>query len=60
MVVSQAIKEQLLVSADNTKLRSVAIEQGMIPLLACGAAAVQAGLTTSSEVLRVTRGYEQG
>ncbi len=60
MVVSQAIKEQLLISADNTKLRSVAIEQGMIPLLACGAAAVQAGLTTSSEVLRVTRGYEQG
>ncbi len=60
MTVSQPIKEELLVSADSVKLRKVAIEHGMSTLLAAGAELVLAGQTTSSEVLRVTRGYEAG
>ncbi len=59
MQVTQPIKEELLVSADSVKLRKVALEQGMSSLLSDGAALVQAGITTSSEVLRVTRGYEE-
>ncbi len=59
MTVSQPIKEELLISADSVKLRKVAIQQGMATLLSAGAALVKAGRTTSSEVLRVTRGYEE-
>jgi general secretion pathway protein E len=60
MTVSQALKEELLISADSMKLRRVAIQEGMATLLDAGAALVKAGRTTSSEVLRVTRGYEEG
>jgi general secretion pathway protein E len=58
LLVSQPIKEALLKSADSTLLRKVAIQEGMATLLQAGAALVKAGQTTSSEVLRVTRGYE--
>jgi general secretion pathway protein E len=58
MTMTQPIKEQLLISADSVKLRYVATEQGMSSLLSNGADLVQAGRTTSEEVLRVTRGYE--
>lgn len=59
MTVSQPIKDELLVSADSVRLRKVAIREGMSTLLQAGACLVQAGRTTSSEVLRVTRGYEK-
>jgi general secretion pathway protein E len=59
MTVSQPIKEELLISADSMKLRKVALQEGMQTLLQAGAALVLAGRTTSSEVLRVTRGYEE-
>lgn len=57
MPVSQPIKEQLLISADSVQLRQVAIQEKMTSLLSSGASLVKAGKTTSTEVLRVTRGY---
>ena len=59
MIMTQPIKEQLLLSADSVHLRQVAIKEGMASLLLGGAALVQTGRTTSEEVLRVTRGYEE-
>ncbi len=59
MTVSQPIKEELLISADSVKLRKVAVQHGMSTLLQAGAELVLAGHTTSAEVLRVTRGYEE-
>jgi general secretion pathway protein E len=59
LTVTPPIKEELLVSADSVRLRKAAIQEGMSTLLNAGAALVQAGRTTSSEVLRVTRGYEE-
>ena len=59
LTVTQPIKQDLLISADSARLRKTAIQEGMTTLLASGAALVQAGRTTSSEVLRVTRGYEE-
>lgn len=56
MIVSSPIKEQLLISADGCKLRQVALKEGMSSLLSSGATLIQAGLTTTAEVLRVTRG----
>lgn len=60
MAVSQPIKEQLLSSAGSLKVRTAALQQGMETLLQAGAALVLEGRTTSSEVLRVTRGYDTG
>lgn len=59
MTVTPPVKEELLISADSVKLRKVAIQEGMATLLQAGAALVLAGRTTSSEVLRVTRGYQE-
>ena len=59
LTVSPPIKQALLISADSVRLRKIAIQEGMSTLLTSGAALVQAGRTTSSEVLRVTRGYEE-
>ncbi len=58
MVMSHAVKQQILKSADAVELRQVALDNGMTPLRANGAELVLRGLTTSAEVLRVTRGYE--
>ncbi len=58
MTVSQPLKEGLLLSADSIRLRKIALQEGMSTLMQAGVALVQAGRTTSSEVLRVTRGYE--
>jgi general secretion pathway protein E len=58
MAMNHAVKQQILKSADAVELREVALHQGMIPLRINGAQLVLRGITTSSEVLRVTRGYE--
>lgn len=59
LTVSQPIKQELLISADSVRLRKTAIQEGMTTLLNAGADLVLAGRTTLSEVLRVTRGYEE-
>jgi general secretion pathway protein E len=57
--MSHPIKQKILKSADAAQLRSVATAQGMVPLRHEGAALILQGLTTSAEVLRVTRGAEE-
>lgn len=55
MPVTSKIKGQVLKSQDAEELRKAAIMQEMVSLFARGAELVLAGLTTSAEVLRVTR-----
>ena len=55
MYVDHLVKQQLLLSADATALQKVALAQGMSSLRQQGAALVQKGITTTSEVLRVTK-----
>lgn len=59
MVVSSPIKRQLLKSADAEELRRIALAQGMVSLRSEGARLVAKGITTTAEVLRVTRGCEE-
>jgi general secretion pathway protein E len=60
MYVDHLVKQQLLRSADATTLQKVALEQGMSSLRQQGALLVKKGITTTSEVLRVTKILEQG
>ncbi|HSX13436.1 MAG TPA: type II secretion system ATPase GspE [Chlamydiales bacterium] len=55
MLVTPKIKSQVMVSQDAEDLRKVAVMQGMASLFENGVEKVIAGLTTSKEVLRVTR-----
>lgn len=56
MLVSGSIKQQLLKSADAALLHQVAVKEGMSTLRQEGALLAIEGRTSSSEVLRVTRG----
>lgn len=58
--VTSAIKKQLLQSADSVALHREAISGGMTSLRAEGALLAAQGITSTSEVLRVTRGCEEG
>jgi general secretion pathway protein E len=55
MPVTSKIKAQVLKSQDSEELRKVALSQGMISLFNAGIQLVLSGITTSSEVLRVTK-----
>ncbi|HEV7737382.1 MAG TPA: type II secretion system ATPase GspE [Chlamydiales bacterium] len=55
MPVTSRIKAQVLKSQDSEALRKVALEQEMLGLFGRGVQLVLAGLTTSAEILRVTR-----
>lgn len=59
MPVTTAIKRQLLQSPDALQLQKTALESGMVSLRQEGAILAIQGLTSSSEVLRVTRGCEE-
>ena len=59
MSVSSAIKRQLLLSPDALELQKVAISGGMMGLRQEGALLAVEGFTSSSEVLRVTRGCDE-
>jgi len=59
MVMGGTIKQQLGLSADANALKKIAIENGMRTLREEGAKLVLEGVTTSAEVLRVTRGCEE-
>lgn len=58
MVVNNEIKKQIVKSPDAIQLRHIALENGMISILAHGSDLARRGVTTVSEVLRVTRGLE--
>ena len=55
MMVSSKIKAQVLKSQDAEELKKTASSQRMVSLFERGVELVAAGLTTSAEVLRVTR-----
>jgi len=58
MMVNHVIQKQIVTSPDAIELRKLALENGMVSLLTHGAELVRQGVTTVSEVLRVTRGME--
>lgn len=60
MTVNNEIRKQIVHSADAVQLRNLALETGMISLLAHGGDLVKEGITTVAEVLRVSRGVEEG
>ncbi|HSW86088.1 MAG TPA: type II secretion system ATPase GspE [Rhabdochlamydiaceae bacterium] len=59
MSLGSTIKRQLLKSPDALELQRVALAQGMATLRYEGSNLVQKGITTTAEVLRVTRGCEE-
>jgi general secretion pathway protein E len=58
MPFTSTIKRQLLVSPDALELQKTALAEGMLSLRYEGALLAIEGVTTTSEVLRVTRGCE--
>lgn len=58
MLIDNAIQKQIATSPDAIELRKIALQSGMVSLLRHGAELVKQGVTTVSEVLRVTRGLE--
>ncbi|MCC6127648.1 MAG: Flp pilus assembly complex ATPase component TadA, partial [Chlamydiae bacterium] len=59
MPVSSKIKAQVLKSQDDQELRHLATKEGMVTLFQRGATLAASGITTSAEVLRVTRLSEE-
>jgi general secretion pathway protein E len=59
MTINNAIKRQIVKSPDAVVLRQIALDTGMVSLLAHGADIVKQGITTLAEVLRVSRGIEE-
>ncbi len=59
MLDSNPIKKQMLHSQDSLEMRKVALANGMKSLLYHGAQLVLQGVTTVTEVLRATRGFEE-
>jgi general secretion pathway protein E len=53
MVVSDRIRDMILIRASESSLRAAAIEEGMTPLLADGVRRAAAGLTSIEDVIRV-------
>lgn len=58
MLVNNEIRKQIVKSPDSIELRRIALESGMISILMHGSHLVNNGVTTVSEVLRVTRGLD--
>jgi general secretion pathway protein E len=58
MVLTSELKQQILKSADAHQLQELALKQGMTSLRKEGALLVLEGITSSEEVLRVTRAVE--
>lgn len=60
MMINNALKKQIVKSPDAVELRQIALESGMVSLLTHGSVLVKQGVTTVAEVLRATRGFEEG
>lgn len=59
MTVNHVINQQIVRSPDAVEMRKIALQHGMVSLLAHGAELVKQGITTVAEVLRVARGIEE-
>lgn len=59
MLVNNDIKKQIVKSPDAIQLRQIAVDNGMITVLKHGSELARKGITTVSEVLRVTRGLDE-
>lgn len=59
VAINNAIRKQIVSSPDAIKLRQIALETGMVSLFKHGIELIRRGVTTVSEVLRVTRGVEE-
>lgn len=59
MPVTAKIKQQLLISADATKLQRIAVDEGMLSLRKEGMLLALAGVTSLEEVLRVSRQLDE-
>lgn len=59
MVVNNPIKKQIVKSPDAVEIRRISLESGMSTLYEHGRELVRQGVTTISEVLRVTKGSEE-
>lgn len=55
MLMNEDVRRLILANADATKIRKMAIEGGMVSLRIDGLEKVKQGLTTISEILRVTQ-----
>ena len=60
MIINNALKKQIVKSPDAVELRQIALDSGMVSLLTHGSVLVKHGITTMAEVLRATRGFEEG
>jgi general secretion pathway protein E len=58
LVISDAVRQQILQRAEASALQRAALEAGMRPMFQDGIAKVVEGVTTVEEVLRVTREVE--
>lgn len=59
MVINHNIQKQIVKSPDAVEMRRLALQNGMVALRDHGADLATQGITTISEVLRVTRGVEE-
>lgn len=59
MTINNSLKRQIVKSPDAVEMRQVALDSNMISLLSHGSELIRQGITTVSEVLRVTRGIEE-
>lgn len=60
MTVNNEIRKQIVSSPDAIQLRQLALDMGMMSLLSHGGELVRQGITTVAEVLRASRGVEEG
>jgi general secretory pathway protein E len=58
MLINNELRKQIVKSPDAVELRRIALENGMISILAHGTDLVRRGFTTAAEVLRATRGLD--
>lgn len=59
MVINNDLRKQIVKSPDAVQLRQIALDNGMISILAHGSDLVRRGITSAAEVLRATRGLEE-
>ncbi len=59
MVISSSLKRQMMKTLDHTKLKKLALKEGMFSLHTHGSELVLAGITTVTELLRVTKETEE-
>jgi general secretion pathway protein E len=59
LTVNNEIKKQMIKSPDAVELRHLALRTGMVSLLEHGGELVRKGITTTAEVLRVSRGVDE-